>query len=128
MRWMLAAVAAMGLAGGAMAQQVPPPAIGLAPMSLPPMGSEAIRIGEKLGVLHAAIRVCPHDEMVIAATVLAHALNNRLASTVPDQRWQDAAAGAAIRTESAHSRRVGPEHCTFLRGLVAQLAMERLAD
>lgn len=132
MRWMLAAVAAMGLAGGAMAQQAatasPPPELGMSPQFYPAAARSALRIGDDLGLLHAAARVCPGNSQIAAANqVLIPALRARLAAEAPDQRWQDVAAGVAMLAERTHSLRSGMEHCALLHSLVGRVALEHLA-
>lgn len=128
MRWMMAAVAAMGLAGGAMAQQVPPPEIGMSPQFYPAAARAALRIGDDLGLLYAAARVCPGNSQIAAANqVLIPALRARLAAEAPDQRWQDVAAGVAMLAERTHSLRSGMEHCALLHSLVGRVALEHLA-
>jgi hypothetical protein len=125
---MLAAVAVIGMAGTAMAQQSPAPELGVTPLNVSPMGANALRLGHDLGLLFAAMRSCPGDrEVTTTGALLVGAMRSRLLTEVTEPRWQDAATGGALLTERLNTTRPSADACAQSRLVVGRIAMEHMA-
>jgi hypothetical protein len=122
----LAVACALALPAAAAAQNTQPPIIDLPRSSQAPRGIVAVAIGEEIGIIVAARTLCPALQTNPAAEVMIQRLRQRLVETAPDQRWQDAAVGAAIAIFGRYDIIDGRTACTELRARLADMALREI--
>lgn len=132
MQWMLAAVAATGLTGNAMAQPAvtasPPPDIMTSYDHMAAPNLTAHDFGVRVANLRAFLRLCQASTRITpAASRLLSRTLAELPERLPDPRWRDVALGVALATEYSLAGLDASTRCQNLARNIGAYALDELA-